>query len=180
MKKILAFAGSNSSVSINHALVSYAASLITSHDVKVIRLTDFPLEIFSEDLEKEKGYSVDLRLLLNEIKAADGLLISVNEHNGGTSAFFKNVLDWLSRIEYKFLAGKKILLMSTSSGKRGASSSLEYVKGVLPRYDGEVLESFSFPSFSENFSTEENKITNELLHLGFVDVLQNFEHQISL
>ncbi len=180
MKKILAFAGSNSSVSINHALVSFAASQISSHEVKVIRLTDFPLEIFSEDIEKEKGYSVDLRLLLNEIKAADGLLISVNEHNGGTSAFFKNVLDWLSRLEYKFLAGKKILLMSTSNGKRGAASSLEYVKNTIPRFDGEVVESFSFPSFSENFSLEENTITNELLLPGFIDVLQNFEHQISL
>lgn len=180
MKKIVAFAGSNSSTSINHALVSYAASQITAHEVKVIKLTDFPLEIFGEDIEKERGYSVDLRLLLNEIKGADALMISVNEHNGGASAFFKNVLDWLSRIEYKFLAGKKILLMSTSTGKRGAASSLEYVKNVIPRFDGEVVESFSFPSFPENFSLEENKITNELLELGFIDVLQNFQHQINL
>ncbi len=181
MKKILAFAGSNSSVSINHSLVAFAASQITSHEVKVIRLTDFPLEIYSEDLEKERGFSVDLRLLLNEIKEADGLIVSVNEHNSGPSAFFKNVLDWLSRIEYKFLAEKKILLMSTSPGKGGAATSLEYVKkSMINRYGGDVVENFSFPSFSENFSLEENTITNELLLPGFIDVLQNFEHQISL
>ncbi|MEX2350322.1 MAG: NAD(P)H-dependent oxidoreductase [Flavobacteriaceae bacterium] len=179
MKKILAFAGSNSSTSINHQLVSFAASNITANKVKLIKLTDFPLEIFSEDLEKEKGYSVNLRMLLNEIKEADALMISVNEHNGGPSAFFKNILDWLSRIEYKFLDGKKVLLMSTSTGEKGGAASFEYVKSRIPRYGGEVIESFSFPSFPKNFSTTENKINDEILAIGFTDVLQNFEHQIS-
>lgn len=179
MKKILAFAGSNSSTSINHQLVSFAASNITANKVKLIKLTDFPLEIFGEDLEKEKGYSVNLRMLLNEIKEADALMISVNEHNGGPSAFFKNVLDWLSRLEYKFLAGKKVLLMSTSTGEKGGAASFEYVKSRIPRYGGEMVEGFSFPSFPKNFSTTENKINDEILALGFTDVLQNFEHQIS-
>lgn len=180
MKKILAFAGSNSSTSINHQLVSFAASQITAHEVKVIRLTDFPLEIYSEDLEKEKGYSVELQLLKNEIAAAGALMISVNEHNRTPSAFFKNVLDWLSRLEYKFLKGKKILLMSTSTGERGGASALEIVKNILPRFDGEVIESFSFPSFKKNFSAEEQKITDEILALGFQDVIENFQHQIDI
>jgi len=178
-KKILAFAGSNSSTSMNHAFVSFAASRVAAHDVKVIKLTDYPLEMFGEDIEKERGYSVELRMLLQEIKDADGLMISVNEHNGGPSAFFKNVMDWLSRIEYKYLEGKKVLLMSTSDGKRGAAAALEYVKNRIPRHNGEVVESFSFPGFKENFSKTENKITDEILELGFTDVLQNFEHQIS-
>jgi NAD(P)H-dependent FMN reductase len=139
MKQVLAFAGSNSSTSINHQLVLFAASKIVGHEVKVIKMTDFPVPMFSEDLEKKEGYPMTLRLLKNEIAAADALLISVNEHNGGVSAFFKNTMDWLSRLEYKFLAEKKILLMSTSNGKRGALSALEYTKGVLPRYGGEVI-----------------------------------------
>ncbi|MEX0997941.1 MAG: NAD(P)H-dependent oxidoreductase [Flavobacteriaceae bacterium] len=180
MTKILAFAGSNSSTSINHKLVEYAVSQMNSHEVKIIKLTDFPLELFSEDLEKERGFSVNLKLLLNEIEKADALIVSVNEHNSATSAFFKNVLDWLSRIKYKFLEDKKILLMSTSPGRGGAAKSLEYVKDVMTnRYNGIVVESFSFPSFNENFSETENKITNETLALGFTDILQNFEHQIN-
>ncbi len=178
-KKILAFAGSNSSTSINHALVSFAASQVGGHEVKIIKLTDYPLEIFSEDIEKEHGYSVELRMLLQEIKSADGIMISVNEHNGGPSAFFKNVLDWLSRIEYKFLEGKKVLLMSTSDSQRGGAASLEYVKSRIPRHNGVVTESFSFPGFKDHFSLSENKITDEILALGFTDVLQNFEHAVS-
>ena len=178
MKKILAFAGSNSSTSINQKLVDYTVSLLQNHTIKQIKLETYSLPVYSEDIEKTEGYPVDLMLLKNEIKEADALVIAVNENNGTVSAFFKNYIDWLSRIEYKFLANIKILLMSTSPGKRGGASALEYTKNVLPRFDGEVVESFSFPSFSENFSVENNTITNELLRLGFHDVIQNFAHQI--
>jgi len=161
MKKIIAFAGSNSSTSINHQLVTYAASLVEGAEVKLIKLTDYPLPIFSEDIEKSSGYPEALAELLNEIKPQDALIISVNEHNGGISSFFKNTLDWLSRIELKFMEGKKILCLSTSPGKRGAVMALEYTKGVVPRYGGELVTSMSFPSFYENFS--EGKVTNQEL-----------------
>lgn len=68
--------------------------------------------------------------------------------------------------------------MSTSNGRRGAASSLEYTKNVLPRFGANIIESFSFLSFSENFSAETKSISNEVLLLGFNDVLQNFVHQI--
>lgn len=178
MKKVIAFAGSNSSRSINHVLINFAASHISNSDTRVIKLTDYELPMFSEDLERSEGYSLPLKNLYNEIREADGLILSVNEYNGTVSAYFKNVIDWLSRIDRQFLAGKKILLMSTSSGKRGAASALEYTKGVLPRFGGEIVESFSFPSFAENFSAEEKSITNEVLLLGFIDVIQNFMHQL--
>ena len=178
MKKILFFAGSNSSKSINHKLVSFAATQVAVHKVEVIILTDYKLPMFGEDLENEKGYSVELRMLYNKIKEADALVISVNEHNSTVSAYFKNTIDWLSRLDRNFLKDKKVLLMSTSNGKRGAASALEYTKNVLPRFGATIIESFSFPSYSENFSEETNSISNEVLLLGFTDVLQNFVHQI--
>src|SRR5690606_1728932 len=95
------------------------------------------------------------------------LVISVNEHNGMVSAYFKNTIDWLSRLDRKFLEGKKVLLMSTSNGKRGAASALEYTKNILPRFGATVDESFSIPFYSENFSEETNSISNEVLLLGF-------------
>ncbi|MBT0608423.1 NADPH-dependent FMN reductase [Aequorivita echinoideorum] len=178
MKNILVFSGSNSSRSINQKLINFAASQVAGYTINSIKLIDFELPVFSEDIEREKGYSINLKMLMNKIKEADALIISVNEHNSMVSAFFKNVLDWLSRLDRKFLEGKKILLMSTSNGKRGGASALEYTKNSFARFGGEVVESFSFPSFSENFSEEKQSISNELLLLGFMDVLQNFLHQI--
>ena len=36
--------------------------------------------------------------------------------------------------------------MSTSPGKRGGLTALEYAKSIFPRFGGEIIESFSFPS----------------------------------
>tara|TARA_R110002020_G_scaffold179365_4_gene372923 strand:- start:83104 stop:83763 length:660 start_codon:yes stop_codon:yes gene_type:complete len=180
MKKILCFAGSNSRHSINTILVNYVANKIIDHEVKIISLLDYELPMYSLDLENERSFSADLQVLRNIIKDHDALIISVNEHNGSISAFFKNHLDWLSRLDRNFLEGKKVLLMSTSPGARGAKSALEFCKLVLPRFGAEIVESFSFPSFQDNFSIEENKITNDVLEMGLNDMLSTFEHHINL
>lgn len=176
MKNILAFAGSNSSTSINHQFLTHVVNRVQGHEIKLIKLTDYEVPLFSVDHEKEKGFPVNLQVLKNLISENDALIISVNEHNGMVSPFFKNYIDWLSRIDRNFLANKKILLMSTSPGARGAASALEYTKGVLPRFGGEVIESFSFPSFNENFG--DDRVQNEVLDMGIDDVLTTFAHEI--
>ncbi len=178
MKKILAFAGSNSSTSINHKLVQFVASEIVEHQVRSIKLTDYELPMYSEDEEKEHGFPGMLMALNQQIADVDALIISVNEHNGSISTFFKNTLDWLSRLNRNFLEGKKILLMSTSPGKRGAAGALSYVSSSLPRFGAEIVESFSFPSFYDNFSEASNQVTDETLSLGLQEVLSTFAHKI--
>jgi len=174
--KILAFAGSNSSTSINQQLLNHIVSRIDGHQIKEMKITDYPLPIFSEDIEENQGYPVNATILKNLILESDALIIAVNEHNGGPSAFFKNIIDWLSRVNKNFLEGKKILLVSTSPGKRGAKSALEYSKNIFGRFGGEVIESFSLPSFNDNF--QNGKVTNEVLDMGIGEVLTTFAHQI--
>ncbi|NDV43038.1 NADPH-dependent FMN reductase [Flagellimonas sediminis] len=154
MAAILAFAGSNSSTSINFRLVKLTVSLVQSHEVQVLNMANCPFPMFSEDVEKQKGYSNSLVELRDDIQKSKGLILSVNEHNGNPSAYFKNVLDWLSRLDRNFLQGTRILLMSTSGGKRGAKGSLSVIENMLPRFGGEVVTSFSLPSFYDNFSDE--------------------------
>lgn len=162
MAKILAFAGSNSSTSINFKLVKYTISTIRDHDIQVMDMSKYTLPMFSVDLEKESGYANALVELKDDIQQADGLILSVNEHNGNPSAFFKNVLDWLSRVELKFLDNTKILLMSTSPGRRGASSSMTIINNSLPRFGGEVVATFSLPSFNHTFEKKKGIIEEEL------------------
>ncbi|HLT51245.1 MAG TPA: NAD(P)H-dependent oxidoreductase [Arenibacter sp.] len=151
MSHLLAFAGSNSSRSINFQLVKYTVSSIVDKEVRLLDMADMTLPVFSEDLERDEGYPPILSKLLESIRQADGLILSVNEHNSNPSAFFKNVLDWLSRMDRNFLSGTRVLLMSTSRGRRGGSASLEVIKALLPRFGGEVVASFSLPSFNHNF-----------------------------
>ena len=178
MKKIIAFSGSNSSTSINQKFVFFAALQISNHDVNVIKLTDYELPMFSEDIEKEEGFPSNLEKLNQDISEANGIIISVNEYNSGVSGFFKNTTDWLSRINRDFLKDKKVLLLSTSPGGRGAMSALEFTKSTLPRFGAEITGSFSFPKFYENFSSEKNKILDETLANNFNEILQDFVFQL--
>ena len=117
-----------------------------------------------------------MKFLYEKIVEAPALIIAANEYNSNVSGFFKNIIDWLSRLNRNFLEDKKILLISTSPGKRGAQSSLEYARNILGRFGGEVIESFSLPSFKDNF--QDGKVINEVLDMGIEDVLTTFAHQI--
>lgn len=151
MAAILALAGSNSSTSINFKLVKHTVSLVQDSDIQVLNMAEHPFPMYSEDYEKENGFPKQVQELQTKIKNSEALILSVNEHNGNPSAFFKNVLDWLSRSDRGFLEGIKVFLMSTSGGKRGAKGSIEVVGNMLPRFGAEITATFSLPSFYDNF-----------------------------
>ena len=94
-------------------------------NVKVLDLNDYELPLFSVDREKGEGYPEKAHQFLEQIKVADGIIVSLAEHNGAYSSVFKNLLDWMSRINGKTFLGKPMLLMAASDGKRGGKSVLE-------------------------------------------------------
>ncbi len=155
--KTIAFAGSNSSTSINHQLVTYVASLVDNSEV--IKLTDYNIPMYGEDIEKEKGMPEAIKTLDSKLSQAENVIISVAEHNGNISAYFKNILDWLSRNNRGFLENKRILLLSTSPGKGSGTSALEVAKKTIPYFGGEVVAELSVGSFYDNF--KEGKVVNE-------------------
>ena len=57
-----------------------------------------------------------------------------------------------------------------------AYKALEYAKNIFGRFGGDVVESFSLPSFKDNF--QDGKLTNEVFDMGIEDVLTTFAHQI--
>ena len=173
----MAFAGSNSSTSINFQLVKRTVEGVKEHSVTLLEMHDFKVPIYSEDLEKESGFPEKILELKAKIRANDGLVISVNEHNGNPSAFFKNILDWLSRSERKFLEGRKVLLMSTSGGQRGAQSSCEKVEQMLQRFGADITGTFSLPSYYENFDPQTG-ITNPEWQEKHQDCMKSFLAQV--
>lgn len=162
MAQILAFAGSNSSKSVNFRLVKHTVSLIDKHEVKVLNMANHPFPIYSADYEEENGYVDSLVELKDNIQNVDALIVSVNEHNQNPSAYFKNLIDWLSRLERNFLGGKKIFLMSASPGRGGAANSLKISENTLPRFGAEIVATFSLPSFNHSFNDAEGIFDEEL------------------
>jgi len=158
----MAFAGSNSSTSINYQLVKYTAGCIEGHDMQLLNMANFPLPMYSEDYEKANGFANSLAELRDDLMNANGLILSVNEHNSNPSAYFKNLLDWLSRLERNFMANTHVLLMATSPGKRGGIGALEKVGEILPRFGAESVLTFSLPSFYDNFDPKKGILNQEL------------------
>lgn len=173
MKKIIAFAGSNSKKSINKELAIYAANMLKKAEVTVLDLNDYPLPVYGIDVETENGVPENATKFLNEIKNADGIIVSLAEHNGNFSVAFKNIFDWMSRIEQKLWNKKPMLLMATSPGGRGGTSVLSIAKNGFPHMGGNVIADFSFPKFYDNF--KESKITNEDLNNKLTMALNKFE-----
>ena len=178
MAQILAFAGSNSSTSINFQLVDYTAGLISDHEVRLLNMAHFPITMYSADTEKEEGFPEMLLEMYGNIREADGIVLSVNEHNGGPSAYFKNLIDWLSRRELKFLEDRKIFLMSASPGKRGAIGSRTAIEKLIPRFGGEVSALFSLPSYKDNFKPGEGILDQDLIH-AHKEELSKFLHALT-
>jgi len=159
--KIVAFAASTSSRSINKKLVTYVASLAPQTEVEILDLNDYPLPLFSEDLEREIGQPQIATNFLAKLGSADALIISFAEHNGLYSAAYKNLFDWCTRQAGRDVyQGKPMLLLATSAGARGGQSVLELATTASPRFGGDVRASVSVPSYDDNFDEEKGLITN--------------------
>ncbi len=151
MKKILAFAGSNSSRSINHQLLEFVASQVEAAQVDLKSAADLNIPIYSIDTEKKNGFPAGAKALYDQIKDSQGVMISVAEHNGNVTAYFKSVFDWLSRIDRKFLAEKPVLLLSTSPGKGGAGTARALTEKSIPHFGGEIIASQGIGGFNHIF-----------------------------
>jgi chromate reductase, NAD(P)H dehydrogenase (quinone) len=176
-KKIVAFAGSTSSQSINRELVKYALKYLDGFEQELLDLNDFDMPIFSVDKEK-KGFPAEAYLFRKKMQEADAIVCSITEHNRSYTAAFKNVLDWCSRMEdMAIFANKPMLLMSASTGAYAAGNAMNLAKGFFPRCSAKVIETFSLPTFQDNFS--EGEITNDVFRVELLEKIRTFQLELA-
>lgn len=176
MKNIIAFAGSNSKNSINKGLVSYAMSKIKNANTTVLDLNNFEVPMYGIDFENESGIPENANKLNGLLANADGIILSLAEHNGSYAAVFKNIFDWMSRIDKEVFKNKPMLLMATSPGGRGGAGVLAAAKSTFPHLGGNIVADFSLPSFYDNF--KEDRIVNTDLLNQFNESFSKFEKEI--
>jgi NAD(P)H-dependent FMN reductase len=169
---ILAFGASYSKHSINRQLAAYVAGRFNGHNIEVLDLNAYPLPVFTVDLEKESGHPHMIMNFLDKLQWADLIIISLAEHNGAYTAAFKNLFDWTSRVKGKMFEGKKLILLSTSTGGRGAISCLKIASDRFPRHGAEIIGTFSLPDFNDNFSNEDG-ITDKNLKAELDDLISS-------
>jgi len=166
MKKIIAIGGSNSEKSMNKELALYTANQIDNSVTQLVDLNEFELPLYGIDLENKQGIPANAIKMNELLEQADGIVVSIAEHNGSYTAAFKNAIDWLSRIDQKVWKEKPMFLMATSPGARGGVTVLESAKATFPYLGGKVVGDFSLPTFYDNFTPNglKNDQLNEILN----------------
>jgi len=173
MKNIIAFAGSNSRNSINKKLAVLASSQLQNTINTILDLNDFTLPLYGVDMEMENGFPDNVKRFNELLLSTDGIILSLAEHNGAYTAAFKNLFDWLSRIDKNVWKNKPMLLMSASPGGRGGASVFSTASNSFPHLGGNIVASFSLSFFGKNYS--DDKILEEDLHKEFLKQLVKFE-----
>lgn len=175
--KVLVFGASSSKNSINKKFAQYASSLLSDAEISTIDLNDFPLPIYSIDTEKEIGIPDEAKAFSNLISANDGIIMSLAEHNSNFTAVFKNLTDWVSRLEGPLWQSKKLLLLSTSPGKRGGAGVMGIALNNFPYAGGEISGHFSLPSFYENFD-QSSGLTDSTLKEELSNKVTEFQNAL--
>lgn len=172
-KRILAIGASNSSTSINRRLAGWAAGQVPDAIVHLVDLNDYEMPIYSIDREKATGIPQLAHDFKQLIRDTDGIVISFAEHNGAYATAFKNIFDWISRVEKQVWYEKPMFLMATSPGGRGGKTVLDIATAKFQRMNPNAVAVFSLPTFNNNFSDDAG-ITDENFLALFQEQLQLF------
>lgn len=162
--RILAFAGSSRTKSLNKHVVRIAAegARRAGAEVTLIDLRDHPMPIYDGDLERDEGLPANARKLKDLFLANDGLLISTPEYNSSFSGLLKNLIDWVSRpVEgyppYEAFLDKSAVLLSASPGRLGGLRALHDLRKVLGNIKVTVLpEQLAVPHANTVFDDDGN------------------------
>jgi NAD(P)H-dependent FMN reductase len=169
--RILVFAGSNrtGAYSARTADVAQKTLAVQGAEVTRISLADYPLPMFDQDLEGEKGVPDNALRLARQIAAHDGVLIATPEYNGSIPPLLKNAIDWISRVRrddgrpFRPLSGKPVGLCSSSQGQFAGIRAINHLRAVLVRCQMEVVTpECSIPNGEQAFA-EDGSFTDERL-----------------
>ncbi|MCB2154157.1 NAD(P)H-dependent oxidoreductase [bacterium] len=164
--KILVISGSLRRESFNTRLAQIGArgAEAAGAEVTDVNLRDYPLPLFDEDLEAEKGMLPEAKALKTLIAQHDGLLIASPEYNSSITAVLKNAIDWTSRKEtadepmVSAYAGKTAALMSASPSALGGLRGMFHLRDILQNIRVTVLADYvTVSSAHQQFEGEDLK-----------------------
>ncbi len=193
--KVLALAGSLREHSYSKRVIKTAVKGAedAGADVTYIDLRDFPMPIYNEDDDKQKGFDENALKLQRILSENHGLIICSPEYNGSLSGALKNAIDWTSRPNDEFkmgevFAGKIGAIITESPGGFGGIRCLGHLRSILSILGVNVLSSeIAVGKVHELFAGNEQMMTDEkmknlLENLGasLVDTLGKIHGEIEI
>lgn len=105
-------------------------------------IKDIPL--YDADVQQEEGFPTTVEAIAEQIRAADGVVIVTPEYNYSVPGGLKNAIDWLSRLPEQPLAGKPVLIQTSSMGAIGGARCQYHLRQILVFLDAMVMNKPEF------------------------------------
>ena len=139
--KILMFAASFRKDSLNKKLIRNAHAMVPSgHEIELKEFNEYMMPLYHGDLEMDSGIPDGAQKFIQDIAAADAIIISSPEYNSGIPGTLKNAIDWSSRVSPVPWVEKQVLIMGASPGMVGTNRGMWQVRQPL-----EYLGAFVYP-----------------------------------
>ncbi|MCV6585386.1 MAG: NAD(P)H-dependent oxidoreductase [Marinibacterium sp.] len=133
---LLGLSGSLRAGATNTLLLREAARLF---DPAQFVQGDLRLPLYDGDLEAAHGLPPEVDRLVEQIAAADAVIISTPEYNKGPSGVLKNALDWVSRHKAGPWRGKPVAVMSAAAGRAGGERAQMVLRGFMNPFQPHVI-----------------------------------------
>jgi chromate reductase len=175
--RILGIAGSIRRGSHNRRLLRAAGDALASGADLVAWDGLAGLPAFDEDLETTPPAAV--RELLEEIEAADALLIATPEYNASLPGALKNALDWASRpFPDNVLRDKPSAVIGASTGLFGAVWAQAEIRKVLKASGAHVVEAELPVGMADSAFTDDGQLADPELAARLGDVLGDLVREV--
>ena len=176
--RILGIAGSIRRGSHNRRLLRAAGDALPSGADLVAWDGLAGLPAFDEDLETTPPEAV--RELLEEIEAADALLIATPEYNASLPGALKNALDWASRpFPDNVLRDKPSAVIGASTGLFGAVWAQAEVRKVLKASGAHVVEAELPVGMADDAFTDDGQLADPELAARLGDVVGDLVREVT-
>lgn len=136
--KILSFAGSTRSESINKRLAKIAmrAAETAGAEVTFADLADYKMPLYCSDWENKNGTPDEVIAFKELMKSHQGFIIASPEYNGSLTGTLKNTIDWMTRPyanepRMACFNGKIAGIMAASPGGLGGLRGLHHLRVIL-------------------------------------------------
>lgn len=169
MPHILGISGSLRRGSFNTSLLRTAVALAPAGTtIEVGSIAEFPL--YNADVEAA-SVPPPVKVLKDQLAAADGLLIATPEYNNSIPGVAKNAIDWLSRPPSdvpKLFRKKRVALMGATPGQGGTILSqaawlpILATLGTSPWFGGRLRISSAATVFDADGNLVDEKIREQL------------------
>lgn len=134
--KLLTISGSLRKGAYNRMLLAEAVKAFGPAEVME---ADLHLPLYDGNLEDAEGVPEKVHTLVEQIKAADAVVISSPEYNKGITGAMKNALDWISRVPGGAFKGKPTVVMSANAGRTGGETGQYMLLSCLVPLQAHVL-----------------------------------------